>query len=176
MTVFQHRFQHAWIPYQTGFNYNKPGRWTIYPDTDDASELWTFLRIDLEYERERVARCLDAVERFERGVAKQGYIEEGYAPPGVVSSGNDGAVYYGNGHVLIASDYEDNDRVLMTSEQFKRVLQHVLKTMDHPDYRNPDTEDPFEPLTIEIITDGEAAGDEYYKRGGITPAMPEGRQ
>lgn len=171
--MFQQRFQHLWVPHGTGFNdHDKPGRWMIYPDTDDAGELWTFLRIDLDYDRDRVATCLDFVERFESG-----QLDPLQAKPGteasLVDRGNDGALFYGNGHLLIASSYADASRVVMTAEQFMTVLRHVLQTMDHPNYRNPDTEDPFEPLTVELIAQGEGSLEEYYKRGGITPTMPD---
>ena len=92
VTVYQHRFQHAWIRHGTGFNdHDEPGRWMLYPDTDDAHELWTFLTIDLEYHRDRVAGCLDALERFETGDIKQGLVDGSYVEPHVVDSGNDGA-------------------------------------------------------------------------------------
>jgi hypothetical protein len=131
------------------------------------------LRIDLEYYQPLVADCLEAIEDFERGDVVQGYVEQRYAPPSVVASGNDGAMYFGNGHILIASDYADAARVVLTAEEMKKVLRHVLATMDHPDYRTPDIDDPFEPLTITIIADGPDAHREYFKRGGITPVIPE---
>lgn len=59
----------------------------------------------------------------------------------------------------------------MTAAQFMKVLLHVLGTMDHPDYRNPEANDPFEPLTVDIIAEGEDSPREYYQRGGITPTI-----
>lgn len=171
--MFQKRFQHAWIRYGAGFNlHDKPGRWMIYPDTDDARELWDFVWVDLEYDRDRVAKCLDFLERFESGEFDPLHAEPDIQAS-VVASGNDGTMYYGNGHVLIASSYADWSRVVMTAEECMKVLEHVLGTMDHPDYRNPDTDDPFEPLTVEIIAEGEDSPREYYKRGGVTPIIDQ---
>jgi len=177
MSVLQVTFDHQWSPIGYNFNHHdKPGRWIVWPDTWDVIAIWHFLNIDLEYSCDRVERCLDSVERFERGDVVQGCVGDGYAPPGVMAEGNDGAAYFGNNHVLIASDHADERRVLLTSEQFKILLRHILTTMDHPAYRDPgpEEEDPYQPIMIEILAFGEDALDEYYKRGGVTPARPEG--
>lgn len=95
--MFQKRFQHAWVPNGTDSeDHDTTGRWMIYPETDDARELLTFLRIDLEYDRDRLAKCLDVVERFESGE-----FDPQRAKPGiqasVVDSGNDGSCTTGTG-------------------------------------------------------------------------------
>lgn len=172
--MLQLRFRHIWIAHGEGSNHHdKPGRWTIYPETREASELWNFLRIDLEYDRDQVVYCIEALDAFKRGDIVQGFTKKGYAPPGEVTSGNDGALFYGNEHVLMASDYVDHERVVMTADELRKILHHILTTMDHPDYRNPDIDDPFDPVTVDIIAFGEDSLGEYFKRGGITPVIPE---
>jgi len=170
--MLEAKFQYVWQVYK-GQNFNRhddPGRWAlVYAGGVAAAELTNFLLVDLEYRRDGVQECVEFL---------QVELEGGYEPwtgsqtPGLIASGPDGALLAGNRHVMFTSGIEENDRVVMTTEEALRVLRDVLAVMDHPDYRNPDAQ-PFSPLTVEVIATGEASIEEYWRRGGVTPIMPE---
>jgi len=170
--MLEAKFEYVWHVYK-GHNHNHidmPGRWSlVYAGGAAASELTTFLAVDLEYRRAGVQECVEFL---------QVELEGGYEPwtgsqtPGLIAAGPDGALLAGNRHVMFASDFAEDDRVVMTTEEALRVLRDVLAVMDHPDYRNPDAH-PFSPLTVEVIATGEASIEEYWRRGGVTPIMPE---
>jgi len=170
--MLEAKFEYVWHVYK-GHNFNhidEPGRWSlVYAGGADASELTDFLAVDLEYRRDGVQKCVQELEL---------QLEDGYEPwadspaPGLIASGPDGALLAGNRHVMFTSVIAEDDRVVMTTEEALRVLRDVLAVMDHPDYRNPDAQ-PFSPLTVEVIATGEASIEEYWRRGGVTPIMPE---
>ena len=156
-------FDYIWTPHDgLQIRHDRPGRWSITaPDTTDADQLFNFLETDLDYEVGAVERCIEAVQD-----AVAGRIETSD-----IIAGNDGAIYYGGGHVLVASDHDDHARVVLTADELLRFLTNVHHTMRHPDYRNPD-HNPFERFTLQVIATGDDSVHEYWRRGGITPAMP----
>lgn len=155
--------EYMWEPFGEFFNnLVQPGRWVLTGDGAELQELFTFLTIDLEYRPERLRACIEMLEGCVGGALQ----------PGLVDGGNDGALYYGGGYVLIASSYVDGERVLMTAEQVLVLFRNVMATMDSPDYNNPHAQQ-FLPFIVEVIETGEGAMDGYYRRGGVTPIMPE---
>lgn len=158
------RVYFGWAPFHPhSFNsVDKPGRWMPMAKEDSISEVWSFLSVDLEYR----------LDRIEGAIVSLTAAMDGSGEPGFVDGGNDGSCYYGGGHVMVASDYADDDRVVMAADQCLLLLTKVREVMAHADYRNPDRE-PFPSFELDIIATGEHAVDEYWRRGGITPRMPD---
>lgn len=144
-----------WLPVDDICVFDEPGEFGIKSDgSAGSSHFQSLVFTDLNDSADEI---LELIEVVEDRVA-------GKTSPETVMNGIDGSVYFFRGDVLAGSENKESSAVLLTSDNFLRVLRAIYDVFTSEDFRNPDVS--FADVGYEIIAEGLDAWDEYEHRGG----------
>jgi hypothetical protein len=135
--------------------YASPNRVPVPIGTSEgAKAIADWLGSDIQYLTSSARGWLQTFAEVVNGTRQAGYL----------GTGNAFSVFATEQHILIQSEYVENQKVCLTIEQVSKALVNYIAFLED-DYRNP----AYQPLAFEMeyLAEGDAASECYIKNGGV---------